>query len=715
MHVRFRLAVWLVVWLSLAVVLWQFAGPGLVQRELSGRLEIGPGASDVSVQWTTKGNPTPRGAWIEPDTTTNAPTQAVDAEPVPDAAPPFRVFLPSYRLRSLVVQWKAEPGAWVRIENPILEFRLLGFTVLQRAVGIEPISGVERADDRWISTDAGPTLRLVGRLSLGTMGVLFVTLAIGSAVLGAATLAIALPILSHRRWFAPACVWTSVAAVTCWVALVVPCCVTSDGMDYIDAADWLVATGSFAKFVPYKAPALALVVAGAMAITPDFLIALAWIHAVMGIGTAALAYAVVRRRAGRSWALAAALVVGLHPVLLTYHTYLLRESLAALCFTAIAVAVCWLEAIDRRSPRSLAAWCCIVIGLLIAFGSHVRENFQLLILFLPVLAVAIGGAATPWLVRIGRGAGIAVVAVAMVLPWSYRNYAGFGAFGIVSPKLQINRALNAWSNGVADGNDTAIFSREQLDALRAAQASGKVSDYDFVGRVFAAERDRLYAGAVKKRDVLDVRDSEAVSRSLTNEALARHPLRSTAAVAAAFMNQLGLWNFYDIEGAPSNEWWSRPIRGRPFPYKTNFCFNYDWDITSTRKPDDAKRLKAVFDPVQAPTAFLQYQPWTRPLNEWFWVSQAMRPVIAIGVLACPVLAWRRGDRAIFVAAMLVLLSIAITAITVAAPSDRFAVPFLPVMVCAAAYTAAAIAQRRTRLPLESGVAGNPPRPLDARG
>ena len=39
---------------------------------------------------------------------------------------------------------------------------------------------------------------------------------------------------------------------------------TSDGIDYIDAADWLVKEGSTAKFLPGKAPGLGFITAGAM-------------------------------------------------------------------------------------------------------------------------------------------------------------------------------------------------------------------------------------------------------------------------------------------------------------------------------------------------------------------------------------------------------------------------------------------------------------------
>ena len=111
--------------------------------------------------------------------------------------------------------------------------------------------------------------------------------------------------------------------------------------------------------------------------------------------------------------------------------------------------------------------------------------------------------------------------IGVVLPWAVRNWVVSDTFGMVSPKTQVNRALAAWFNGVADGNDTALLSYDEWNDLRLADDKSPLSDYAFWYRVLDAEtRRHAPANGDGPPAWLTVHQFEATARSLVDEGIA---------------------------------------------------------------------------------------------------------------------------------------------------------------------------------------------------
>jgi hypothetical protein len=86
------------------------------------------------------------------------------------------------------------------------------------------------------------------------------------------------------------------------------------------------------------------------------------------------------------------------------------------------------------------------------------------------------------------------------------------------------------------------------------------------------------------------------------------------------------------------------------------------------------------------------------MNEWFWAFRATSPIVAVLFLVGTGLAMRRRDFALAGGAAIAFLSILGAALVVATPSDRFGVPFIPVIVCMAIYALATWRQRPAGTP-----------------
>jgi hypothetical protein len=627
--------------------------------------------------------------------TLNLPTELV----VPEAADLHQV-LPVYSLNDVKFSWKALEGSTLSMTSARLRVLLLGHSLFERS--LETIAGpgaAMNAEGRWEVSGPDPSLHWQSGLGLGFFVHLLGCLATLTSLCGlwalARWLAPRLPRIGRSPVTAIAVVAGLVLLVNLGLAWKAPLFVTPDGLDYIDSADGLVSTGTFARFPDYKAPGLSVVLAGAMLIWHDFLDGFGWINAGLGVASAAMAYALVRARAGQRWALAAALVVGCHPTMLTYECYLLREAPSATLVLAVALVLVKLA--DRERYRGRAAWLLtLLLAVLCAAGAYLRENLQLLLLFVPLILLI-----TPWHIplrtRSLRAGTVLLIAVALLLPRAIPLWREYHSFGVVGPKTQGNRALAAWSNALSDGNDTAFFSQEQWDSLSKAESSTRISDYEFTTRLFtgigAPVRPAGIGTPAQRRF-----DSERLSKMYVDEAIAREPLRAAGDCAVAFANQLGLWNVQTNVAAASNEWYSRPLRGEPIEFSTNFVFDTSEYLWPERLRSERDRLAPLITRSRRGTEDLTGSAWLRFMNEWFWAFNATRPILAILFLVGAGLAVRRRDYALAGGAAIAFLSILGAALVVATPSDRFGVPFIPVIVCIAIYALATWRERPAGTP-----------------
>lgn len=684
---------WWVIPLALAPLLWWGLHARLLQRVLIAEVQADPGTHNSAIRWSTK-NARESGSWLMP---APAPAESQDASPA-RLTESLRLSIPSYPIEDIRLTWEGPAPARVWLEDARVEHRLVKFVLeSHRITPTSPQSGTPPTQGPHTESYTpppyfGPKVFAIGSLSL----------ALGFyAALAALSLA---PRLARSVLLAHVLVWSTILVVNGYYALRVPCLVTSDGIDYLDAADWLARHASVAHFVPYKSPGLGFILALVMAACENVLLCFTRLQVAMGVATALLAYRLVRPRFSPHWGLLAALAVGVHPVLVTYRLYLLRETTAALVCISVIVLLSRL-ATPQAAPQQprVRAPLCLALALVGAAGAYMRENLQLFALYLPIALLTLAG--SWWRVRIPRAALTLAAILALLLPWCWRNHADFGAFAMVTPKTHLNRLLSGWTNELIDPNDTSAFSRERWRSLADQVDRGKVNHYDFLNQLIAAEQERRTARA--ESTILSAKDIDDLSRRTIDESIARHGPRSLLASLQAGVNQFGLWNLDGVEGAPENEWWSRPLRKQPFDFDTNICFDIDASLAGVRAPEEHQRLRDMLSKERVPIASISTVPVARQFNEWYWASRALRPAVAVLCLLGIVLAWRRGDRVLAWGGAMALLNVILAASVVATPSDRFSVAFLPVTLSVAVSALAMLTSHRRPVPSTTAPTSNP--------
>ncbi len=675
---------WWVIPLALAPLLWWGLHARLLQRVLIAEVHADQGTNNWAIRWTAQ-NGRESGSWLMP-----APVPA-DAQGSPTArlTESLRLSLPSYPIAVLRLTWEGPAQSRVDLEDAHVEHRLVKFVLeTHRISPRSPQASTTPTQGPYSEAytpppDFGPKVFAIGSLALA------LTLYAALAVLALA------PRLARSALLAHLLVWSTILVVNGYYALRVPCLVTSDGIDYLDAADWLVRHGSIAHFVPYKAPGLGFILALVMSACENVLLCVTRLQVAMGLATALLAYRLVRPRFSTHWGLLAALIVGIHPVLVTYRLYLLRETTAALICISVIVLLSRLATPHAGpQPSRIRTPLCLALALVGAAGAYTRENLQLFALYLPIAMLLLPG--PWWRVRIPRAALVMASILALLLPWFWRNHADFGAFAMVTPKTHLNRVLSGWTNNIINPNDTAAFSRERWRSLADQADRGKVNHYDFLNQLIAAEQERRSARA--ESTILSAKEIDDLSRRTIDESIARHGPRSLLASVQAGVNQFGLWNLDGVEGAPENEWWSRPLRKQPFDFDTNICFDIEASLASVRAPDEHQRLRDMLLKERVPIASISTVPVARQFNEWYWANRALRPAVAVLCLLGIVLAWRRGDRVLAMGGAMAVLNVVLAASVVATPSDRFAVAFLPVTHSVAVSALAMLTSHRRTVP-----------------
>jgi hypothetical protein len=684
---------WWIIALLLAPLLWWGLQPRLMQRVLIAEVQADPGTHNSAIRWSAK-NGRESGAWLMPaprpdESQGSSPTRLTES---------LRLSIPSYPIQDLRLTWEGPAPARVWLEDARVEHRLVKFVLETHRItptspqGSAPPTQGPHTEAYTPPPHFGPKVFAIGSLSLA-LG-LFAALAL---------LALA-PLLARSVLLAHVLVWSTILLVNGYYALRVPCLVTSDGIDYLDAADWLARHTSVTHFVPYKSPGLGFILALVMAACENVLLCFTRLQVAMGLATALLAYRLVRPRFSPHWGLLAALLVGVHPVLITYRLYLLRETTAALVCISVIVLLSRFATPHAAPPSSrVRAPLCLALALVGAAGAYMRENLQLFALYLPLVLLTLAG--PWWRVRLPRAALTLASILALLLPWCWRNHADFGAFAMVTPKTHLNRVLSGWTNEVIDPNDTSAFSRERWRSLADQVDRGKVNHYDFLSQLIAAEQERLAARG--ESTILAAKAIDDLARRTIDESIARHGPRSLLASLQAGVNQFGLWNLDGVEGAPENEWWSRPLRKQPFDFDTTICFDIDASLAGVRAPEEHQRLREMLTRERVPIASISTVPVARQFNEWYWASRAIRPAFAVLGLLGIVLAWRRGDRVLALGGAMAVLNVILAASVVATPSDRFSVAFLPVTLCVAVSAVAMLTSHRRPAPCTTATASNP--------
>jgi hypothetical protein len=602
--------------------------------------------------------------------------------------------LPAYRLGEVELGWKGAAGAVATLVTPRVVFSVLGREIDSREVRATALANAEpegiEPGASWTITGDPSRLRLDAAYSPG-----LVLHGLGVASTFGALLAAWVVIVMGRAAFAwarraPVRVLVLLAgvviAVHVLVAAALPVYVTSDGTDYIDGAAGIAYEPHSLDRIPiYKAPGLMFVLAACMRLGSDFLRVFAGAQVVFGVATACLVYLMLRKRVRWAWATAAACAVGLHPVLLTYQQYLLREVLGAMMFTAVAALLLALGRV-ADAPRRKTWVLAVTIGVVCGLGAYVRENFQILFLIVPIAVAVI----VRWpLGKRGMLAAVTLASAALVLtPYLAVKCWPSGVVGVVSGKTHMNRLLNVWTNDVTDGNDTAYLTHEEWIALDQRARSIGTSDFDYLETIKAGSSSRNEVAAAFAKNHRNTGLVEPLLKKVADEAMLRNPGAQALSIGRSFLNQLGLWNFYSPPDANAGAWYARPLRGNLDDFDTNYHIGTEWMKSSPLYALHKDQLQELVKRTTKDQRSLKVSPWHHFFNEWFWFVHFVRPVVAVLFLVGVWRAIRNGDRALAAIGFMTLFMMAAAAIVVAPATDRFAVPFIPVMFVVAIHTLA---------------------------
>lgn len=641
-----------------ATLLWMFVARFLVSAQAVGVIESSGPVESVAVRWSRPGQGPSSGVWVMgPDESRGAIVSTR-----------FRTEVPTERLESITLEWSAIPPSSVMIVESAIEWSVFGHVFDRRDTG------------RWESAaeDSG-SLKFASRVRIGTLvhGVGFgACLAVSVVAWG-----VGLGLADRRahRWLPEALVAFLVVLVVVFFGLMASAMMTSDGVTYVAGADGIATEGVFSKLVVYKAPGLSLLLAGVMRFTDDWLEGFKWLQLVVGMLAAMGVYIIIRGRAGRVWALVGAGAVGMHPILLTYSAYLLRESLSASLLVGLMLAMAGLAAPRRR------LWACAGVGVICGLGALLRENFQMLLVLIPLGVVAIGPVALGWRTRVIRGVAVLVAGLATILPWVTYNAVSRDVLGVTSPKVQINRLLSAWNAGVVDGDNATALDAAGWSGLQESLRRVQVTDYEYYYMMIGREQNARVGRGESER--IPFAEIEAMCKRVVDEDRARHGQERALAMLNSFLGQTGLWNLHLVRSAQENDWWSRPMRALYFDRFSTLLFDKAAAAVDEPTPEDKARLMEILEGVEHPTNHQWTDWWPHIFNDWFRGAQALRPVVAVLYFAGLVRLWRVGRgrdvawaRALGVVGLACMVMVLATALTVAPASDRYGVPYIPVMI-----------------------------------
>jgi hypothetical protein len=271
-------------------------------------------------------------------------------------------------------------------------------------------------------------------------------------------------------------------------------------------------------------------------------------------------------------------------------------------------------------------------------------------------------------------------------------YKVYGNISLVRPKIHYNRTLSAQSNRAHDGNFAEVFTREQWLTYRNEHLKRALTDNDLIVLLNDSK-------LVKESPHTGANRGDQNQKAFMEEATAREPISFYKASVRALVSQLGLWNIQTgsmKDVAPSEQYYSRALRGEAVASPTNFPPDTVIAINNSRLRPNRERLEALVVENRRSIDFLEDRPLTRLFNEWFYAFRAFRPVAGWLFLVALGLAIYRRDIALAAVGGIVLLSTFGAAFVVGTATDRFGVPFIPIVWCMAIIALSQL--RRARSP-----------------
>lgn len=610
------------------------------------------------------------GHWID----ASEPTSGARV-PLREATEPIelRRRLPMEPLREISLAWHDSPGGTLVVPEARVEFRVLG-----RPWSVEPLP-VLRTEGGTLAREAGSGFRVAGLRPSGRVrwpgvgppsgavlavwvasaiiaaGALLALRAIPPLV-AAAGLLPGVPARAGPRWLTPVTVLVVVGAQV-GLLLGTPMVMSADSTAYLWLADLARQHGNFDHLDGWRLPGFALLLVPLLSVG-DYGALLGAVHLVLGIGCAAMIFAIVRSRVASPWPHVAAMLASLDPLAILWQRHILSEHLGA----ALTIGSCWVALVlcdsIHRGPLARRLALAGLLGILLGAACATRANLQVFAAVLPgaiVVCAAMQGRA---LRGVAAGVACVLVAGACLAPIVLHNRAVFGRTSLVVG-LDWNRFLWLWDYGRLDWNQSGTLTFEQFRTLRSRCAAG-INAWDVT--------DLLSEWRVQEGDPGPHQwtDRDARCAEMWRESDARRPGAIWEIAARSTPLHLG---FYGVEPRHTPDDCGHlmgPLLGRAGPGVTNTSL-YPLERFP---PDFRAMLERGVQPLPAPSLGQRVLGWS------YDGSKVAHNVIGAAFLVGLLRLWSRRDRALWAVCAAVLLHAAVLPAWTFSWNPRYTMPLM---------------------------------------
>ncbi|GJQ29469.1 MAG: hypothetical protein HBSAPP03_13530 [Phycisphaerae bacterium] len=502
-----------------------------------------------ALEWTPVDSARPRtGYWLDLRDLTSTDNSAVTIE----KPKPFLRRLPTYPIREITLSWEGGAGGAIRVTRLAYFTRLfdLDRPATTPNAPIEVGDAAHVTEEGWIVLDAAS-----GRLNLpipprpwsdtlwvyvGMVVLVFVVLAAAWAVWMVICLwdrvADRIPPprdpMPRRHPVLAALAIGATFIVPAWMFAWAPMLIEGDGVAYIALALKLLEDPSIRHYDGWRLPGYAALVAPLVGLGGDYTVPIGVLHLVLAMATPWVARAALRRRVSARWAWVGMLVTACDPMLIVWQRHVLAECLTTFIVMLLLYLMVRFE--DRcraERPPGVVRLLAVSTGLGVFLGvaTLVRGNFQIALVLAPAYLVWAALRAVSWPGAIAVGAACLVAGFAVLLPMYVHVHRTFGVWAYtVGPGW--HRAIRTWDNGLADWNQTAVFSFEEAQRLRRRMAARPVNEFEFThylgecptypvpaGAKFERARDiRGGVSARESRDRLPDKHAEIVPKAIVS-------------------------------------------------------------------------------------------------------------------------------------------------------------------------------------------------------
>ncbi|CAG0953490.1 hypothetical protein PHYC_00330 [Phycisphaerales bacterium] len=649
----------------------------LIVREIDFVFE----ARDAGAKWSLEWRPrdparAPNGYWI--DLAEFAPADARGKVTLPKAVWIHRR-LPVYQIESISLKWHDSPGAGFLLHRVVETTRIIG-AVRHRerplSPRLPPRGAWFAAEDRFeISQPAGevtipPPARpftdalIVWALTSGLVCVAAGVVRLAWRAACAATDAIQRlprPVSIPRRHPVLASVAIlATVGIPIWMFAWAPMLMGGDSVGYLEFADAFIRSPGIEHYNGWRLPGYAILLVPALLASEDFTVGIGILHCVLAILAPVLALAALRRRVSARWAWIGMLAIAADPMLIVWQRHVLAECTT----TFLVMLLLWIlvrfdDWCREKRPRFAALFlACALLGVLLAYCTLVRGNFQMALVLVPLFVGWSALRCLSWAKAAAVGAACLLAGSAVLAPFYVHIHRTFGMWGLaVGSGWHV--AMRAWLGGTADWNQTGANTFEEVREIRRRIDERTIHEFiyaDLIGnsQVVAVPPD------VPFRRARDIRCAAAF-----RESRARLPDKFARLAPKAFVSLLG----FPVAKPDYYRGFSfqlvRDLIGDPSEHATNLQFTHRID-----PPEFSERIQDGVEPMPtrgSPNAAVLGAAWNAA-----WLA---RPAISILFLLAAAGFLRRRDIPMLAMSTIVLAHLFALPVLYYAGGDRYIMPW----------------------------------------